>query len=177
MKLPQTIDGLPTTVLNALRFILQLIKEPFPLMTGDGDLAVTEGGNIGITDWLEIYLANFRPDSKPLEGFGGLEHAFIHGEAVTLTPEDVEVIYLSLVRLSGLEEMALKRDWEGIGTWCPIQEEAPAVPHVSSGPATPDAPEREWACNRCMYSWDGHGGWCPSCGCEATHGRAFKSAS
>jgi hypothetical protein len=32
------------------------------------------------------------------------------------------------------------------------------------GPATPD----EWACNRCMYSWDGNGGWCPSCGETAT---------
>lgn len=43
------------------------------------------------------------------------------------------------------------------------------------GAATPDAPEREWACNRCMYSWDGNGGWCPSCGEQATHGRAFAT--
>ena len=43
----------------------------------------------------------------------------------------------------------------------------------AGGAATPDAPEREWACNRCMYSWDGNGGWCPSCGEQATHGLAF----
>lgn len=43
----------------------------------------------------------------------------------------------------------------------------------SAGAATPDAPEREWACVRCMYSWDGNGGWCPSCNEQATHGRAF----
>lgn len=47
----------------------------------------------------------------------------------------------------------------------------------SSGPATPDAPEREWACNRCMYSWDGNDGWCPICGATATHGRAFAPKS
>lgn len=43
------------------------------------------------------------------------------------------------------------------------------------GSATPDAPGREWACNRCMYSWDGNSGWCPSCGEQATHGRAFAA--
>ena len=43
----------------------------------------------------------------------------------------------------------------------------------SAGAATPEAHEREWACNRCMYSWDGNGGWCPSCNEQATHGRAF----
>jgi hypothetical protein len=47
----------------------------------------------------------------------------------------------------------------------------------NGGAATPDAPEREWACNRCMYSWDGNGGHCPSCGEQATHGRAFKQNS
>lgn len=35
-------------------------------------------------------------------------------------------------------------------------------------------PKTEWACNRCVYAWDGNGGWCPSCGQEATHGKAFK---
>jgi len=45
----------------------------------------------------------------------------------------------------------------------------------NGGPATPDAPEREWACNRCMYSWDGNGGLCPVCREQATHGEAFRT--
>jgi rubrerythrin len=48
---------------------------------------------------------------------------------------------------------------------------------LTGGPATPDAPEREWACNRCMYSWDGNAGHCPVCGHEATHGKAFAMSS
>lgn len=45
----------------------------------------------------------------------------------------------------------------------------------NGGAATPDAPERECACNRCMYSWDGNSGICPVCRDEATHGRAFAN--
>lgn len=48
--------------------------------------------------------------------------------------------------------------------------------YIDAGPATPDAPMRDWACNRCTYSWNGAENiWCPSCGHEATHGKAFAS--
>lgn len=47
--------------------------------------------------------------------------------------------------------------------------------YQSGGAAIPEAPEREWACNRCMYSWDGNGGQCPVCRNQATHGRAFMT--
>ena len=43
----------------------------------------------------------------------------------------------------------------------------------NGGAAAHDAPEREWACNRCTYSWDGNSGICPVCQHGATHGRAF----
>jgi hypothetical protein len=41
------------------------------------------------------------------------------------------------------------------------------------GPATPDAPLKDWACNRCMVSWDGSGQYCPHCGNMHTHGKIY----
>lgn len=55
----------------------------------------------------------------------------------------------------------------------PSADLMPAMVQNSSYVADGTQPETEWACNRCMYAWDGQI-WCPHCGHQATHGRAYK---
>jgi hypothetical protein len=74
----------------------------------------------------------------------------------------------------GTHDDPVRPTWKEMSSWCQTALDAtkPAATYANTGSATPTTPEREWACNRCVYSWDGPA-WCPSCGNGATHGRAF----
>lgn len=76
----------------------------------------------------------------------------------------------------GTHQDPVRPTWKEMSGWAQTALDAtkPADAYANIAPATPSTPEREWACNRCVYSWDGPA-WCPSCGHEATHGRAFAA--
>jgi hypothetical protein len=45
--------------------------------------------------------------------------SFVNGESYTLTPLELEIVYLALVRLADLERFGTARDWKAIRAYCP----------------------------------------------------------
>ena len=51
-----------------------------------------------------------------------MEPSFSRSGSYTLTPQELEVVFLCLIRLGDLERFGYNRDWEAIETYCPREE-------------------------------------------------------
>lgn len=73
-----------------------------------------------------------------------LDQPFTKGGSYMLTEAEVELVYLSLHRLAAIEEMAVKKDWEGLALYCPTEDEGlePDLgsTHTSDGEETGSPP-------------------------------------
>lgn len=65
----------------------------------------------------EVWIGHNEPNTRGL--LQDMQHAFGNGGSHTLTPPEVEIVYLALARLHDLEDFGYRRDWEGITAYCP----------------------------------------------------------